>query len=1785
MKISTKASPKFIIRLLKRVKIRTWVALIIILIFLPPLYFLLRKPPPTEAAWYNYEWQNRKLITINSDQVSGSNDLSNFPVLVSIDSDNDLAASTQDDGSDILFTDTSGNKLSHEIEKFDHTTGQLIAWVKIPTLSASSNTEFYLYYNNLNATDQQDIENVWDSNFAMVQHLNETSGTHYDSTSNNNDSTTVSVTSQGTGTGQIDGADVFTPNQLVEGTSSNFDSFLNTSSSTFTISAWINHDIQSWDTILSTQAFRFQVDGSGDRLTLGVTNGTNTWLTYSTGTIGLGELKHIAVTKNGTNITYYANGAEIGTATIGDYYQAVTSFRIGSDGLSGIGSLDAWDGTIDELQFSSSVRTQDWLATQYNNQNNPSSFISLDSQESFPNLVAYYKFDEGVDNTCSGGTNDVCDSSGQGHDGAITGATWNTTDQCLSGTCLYFDGTNDYVDTNYDYSLSYTGGTTFSLWFKPTTIDTGGQVKNLISKNAYEYMVAQLNDGLRIIQWNPAGGNAIYHTITSALSANQWYHLVLVYDGSQEKSFVYLNGTLIDSQDNLLTSFINRTETTKIGAGYGWGGSSTPYFNGFIDEFKIYPYARSADQVKTDYNQFAQVLGVKDSASLNQGLVAYWKLDESSDTTATDSSGNGHNATLSDAQESGTSDASGNTTTTLVDTDSTSLSSTDDSYNGMILYFTATCGSITSGTQSKISDYTGSTQSFVLESTLAQAPDSCAYEIRHQTAAKFSNGISIDGYNDHLIAPYSSDFDFERTDPFSISFWIKPKAASIYPDLMGHGAGTGYYFYKVDNNLRFYLRSVYGTSMIAIQASSALQNDVWKHVVATYDGSSKASGVKLYIDGQLYSTTTLTDNLTSTLKNNTGFNIAHTGASGANWFTGSFDEVRIYKRELSAQEANSLYNLSSGPYLYLNFDEGTGSTVNDKSGNAYSGTWNGSGTHWTQGKFGNAALFDGSTDYISFASLPKPSNTSFTMMFWAKPNSATPVGIFDSAPNQQNVFRNYSSGYIEWWNSNPRFSLGLTANTWQHVAIIVDYDGTNRILKYYKNGVYQTTVTSATIPTLAWTTFRLGNINSGTAGWYSGALDEFKIYNYARTPQQIIEDMNASHPTGGSPITSKQLELKLDENQGTTAHDTGLIGDDGVLTDGPTWTSSGKFNSAITLDGLNDRIQNFVSGPFEYTGGDMSFSFWFKPNASDTDQGWIISKPWNGSGQYNYYLYLQANNTIQFRLHNGDTHSNQVIATSTQALTDGQWQHIAVTVNGSSKTAKIYINGALNVSGTHSITNWTPSSSDGNISLVIGSLYPYSSGWAGNTTYSVQGEMDEIKFYNSTLTADQVKLDYNQGASVNYGGGVKESSLLSDGTGNDPKIEWKFDDNSGTNALDTSGNNNTGQLTSGPTWTQGKYGSAVNFNTNNSSYVISTSDPGTMSQGTYSLWIKPSTTNATMGWIDSNFDIFQWTGNLLYFRAGNQSSISISSLDTNKWHHAALTWDGSNYYGYLDGRLVTSGVQSANRTGQINIGRVDNNYYLTGSIDQVQVYDYARTPSQIAYDYNRGAPAVHYKFDECQGTTANDSSGNNNSGTITPASLGNTSAGTCNSGDTNQMWNDGTTGKFNSALGFDGSDDSVSVASSTSIDLTSGLLSLSAWVYWDGSSGSNYILDKSNNKYNLSLSAGLGRPTFYINGGTIISASSAISANQWHHLVGTYDGTTERLYVDGLLVDSVVDNVSITSGGSLVIGCYSTCSSTYSFHGLIDDVRIYNYPLSISQIKQVYNGGFATFYGPETGSP
>jgi hypothetical protein len=325
-------------------------------------------PLNTSDPWWNTGWQYRKEITISSSLVGSS--LTNFPLLINISSDIDLATHAQSDGDDFVFTDVSGNKYNHEIEYFDGATGRLVAWVNVTHLSSTADTVLYLYYGNVTAENQQNVPGVWDSYFMMVQHLNEVSGLHYDSTIHGNDGT-PSVTIQGSAAGRIDGADEFDgvdDNILIPHNPS-----LNFGSNDFTISVWVKYSPQSNDNDIlrkgnmnnggSVANYKLEllnnaISGTIQGSEAGGGGTVTSPLTYSD------DAWHyvVFIRQTGT-LSLYVDGAM--TASVAGVTKNLTNSEKLSIGAKDDLSEDFFDGTIDDLCVMNAARNLSWITASY----------------------------------------------------------------------------------------------------------------------------------------------------------------------------------------------------------------------------------------------------------------------------------------------------------------------------------------------------------------------------------------------------------------------------------------------------------------------------------------------------------------------------------------------------------------------------------------------------------------------------------------------------------------------------------------------------------------------------------------------------------------------------------------------------------------------------------------------------------------------------------------------------------------------------------------------------------------------------------------------------------------------------------------------------------------------------------------------------------------------------------------------------------------------------------------------------------------------------------------------------------------------------------------------------------------------------------------------------------------------------------------------------------------------------------------------------------------------------
>jgi len=209
-------------------------------------------------------------------------------------------------------------------------------------------------------------------------------------------------------------------------------------------------------------------------------------------------------------------------------------------------------------------------------------------------LVGYWNFDEGSGNAAA-------DSSGNGNTGTlINSPVWT---DAKNGKALSFDGTTNYVQISDSSSLDMTAQLTLETWIYPRAyVDSTGMVSHIISRCDYSgghiYVLSMYPNSHKIsYSVNPYSGEK---SSIADLPLNVWTHLAMTYDGSH--ICLYVNGEL-DSSYAQTGPIYTTSNWLAIGCKPTgpWGGVGTyAYFNGMIDEVRIYNRALTQQEIQTD---------------------------------------------------------------------------------------------------------------------------------------------------------------------------------------------------------------------------------------------------------------------------------------------------------------------------------------------------------------------------------------------------------------------------------------------------------------------------------------------------------------------------------------------------------------------------------------------------------------------------------------------------------------------------------------------------------------------------------------------------------------------------------------------------------------------------------------------------------------------------------------------------------------------------------------------------------------------------------------------------------------------------------------------------------------------------------------------------------------------------------------------------------------------------------------------------------------------------------
>jgi hypothetical protein len=594
--------------------------------------------------------------------------------------------------------------------------------------------------------------------------------------------------------------------------------------------------------------------------------------------------------------------------------------------------------------------------------------------------------------------------------------------------------------------------------------------------------------------------------------------------------------------------------------------------------------------------------------------------------------------------------------------------------------------------------------------------------------AKFNGSSSVINIGSTATTP----IDFSAQN-WTISAWINPDviaSGNFYGIISKYGGSDAARSFNIgiqgsDSTIRLLER---GSGANNIQNSTTtISTNVWTHIAVVRTSSTITFYVNGSADTPISSTFSAgnggTENIRIGILTNTAY-----------YFDGDIDQVRIFNTALDSTKVSTLANETACVYTgttqshlfgciaNYNFD---GDAKEAMGVTAYDGTE--SNITYEFGRFGTAAVFNGTNGKISTPITSTNIGTSFTISCWVNVDAASdnfhvPIGNYSlSGGWYMAMFNNMKFNF---YNSVGSIDFSTTATyeygNWYHFCVVFTH---NSDLKVFINGNKETNSQSvaAGTSTAGIQIGVIGTYSSSTLTEFDGKIDQVRIFNTALSDsnveylfndeKQAYITKNASDPFGDS---SEVAFYKMENNAAdSTGSNTGTnYGATFTTTDALFGTYSASF------DGSNDYIQTSLS----LDADNASYSFWFKADSTGSRVPITFS---NRDGVIDLYIYGTGSNSI------GAGSGQNMLLYSTTALTE--WNHVVVSATGwassysagspgSAITATIYLNG--NLLGSLSPTPYGQTSK-----IRIG---------RSGGGYYYDGLIDQVRIFDRALEGDEV---------------------------------------------------------------------------------------------------------------------------------------------------------------------------------------------------------------------------------------------------------------------------------------------------------------------------------------------------------------------------------------------------------------------------------------------------------------
>jgi glucose/arabinose dehydrogenase/PKD repeat protein len=520
-------------------------------------------------------------------------------------------------------------------------------------------------------------------------------------------------------------------------------------------------------------------------------------------------------------------------------------------------------------------------------------------------LAAAYGFNEGSGTA-------IADASGNANGGSVTGAAWV---DGRYGKALSFDGVNDLVTVSDAQSLDLTGGVTLEAWVFPRT--TSGWRTVLLKERSGQLAYGiYANTGTNRASVEVATGANLDVRSATPLAVNTWTHLAGTYDGATLR--LYVNGTQVSSRS--ATGAITASGSPlRIGGNTIWG----EYFDGLIDEVRIYTRALSQSEIQADMNApvgvpspsgdfsiagtpSTQTVARGGSASYTASITA---LDGFTGTVSFSVTGlpAGATPTFTPATVSG----AGSSTLTIATSAATATGSyplTIRGTSGSLVHDASVTMTVTAppppgaGLVAALgfNETTGTTASDASgmgnHGTILNAT---------RTTGKYGSALVFNGTNAWVTVADAASLDL--TTGMTLEAWVFPRTLSGWRSVLLKERPPGELAYALYGNTSTNRASVeiVGSSGLDVRATAPLTLNAWTHLAATYDGAT----LRLFVNG-----TQVGSRAASGAMAGSGSALRIGGNSvWGEYFDGYIDEVRIYNRALSASEVANDMNTPIAP--------------------------------------------------------------------------------------------------------------------------------------------------------------------------------------------------------------------------------------------------------------------------------------------------------------------------------------------------------------------------------------------------------------------------------------------------------------------------------------------------------------------------------------------------------------------------------------------------------------------------------------------------------------------------------------------------------------------------------------------------------------------------------------------------------------------------------------------------------------------------------------------------------